>query len=173
MSNAPLAEIQYVAKCLRSKLQPTAHLVLADTDHDIQIEKSFWGYIKANVKLSISQSPTFDCSTCTQFFATFFRSIFPLKSFKILDWIPSFAHPSIPHDLTPPSYHHIKQVLRRMKASGSPCPLDKVSIIPFKRCPYLRSYLRSYLTELFRIIWKSGITPHIWKRACTILIHKR
>ena len=62
-------------------------------------------------------------------FATFFRSIFSLKSFKIP---------------------------------------NKISIIPFKRCPHLRSYL----TELFRIIWKSGKNPHVWKRACTILIHK-
>ena len=56
-----------------------------------------------------------------------------------------------------------------MKASGSPCPLDKISVIPFKRC----SYLRSYLTGLSRAIWQSGDTPREWKRACTILIHKK
>ena len=117
----------------------------------------------------MSPSPTFDCSACTKFFATFFRSIFPSKSFKIPDWIPSLAQPSIPYDLSPPSYHQFTKFVRRMKASGSPCPLDKISIIPFKRCPYLRSYL----TELFRIIWKSGNTPRAWKKACTILIHKK
>ena len=56
-----------------------------------------------------------------------------------------------------------------MKASGSPCQLHKISVIPFKRC----FYLRSYLTELFRAIWQSGDTPLEWKRACTILIHKK
>ena len=56
-----------------------------------------------------------------------------------------------------------------MKASGSPCPSDKISIIPFKRCPYLRSYI----TELFRIIWQSGEIPCVWKKACTVLIHKK
>ena len=56
-----------------------------------------------------------------------------------------------------------------MKASGSPCPLDKISIIPFKRCPYLRTYL----TEIFCIIWQSEETPLEWKRACTVLIHKK
>ena len=169
MSNAPLVEIKYVAKCLRSKLQPTAHSALAGKNHDIKIQKNFWGHIKANFKQDMSRSPTFDCSTCTKFFATFFRSISPLISFQIPDWIPSLAQPSIPYDVTPPSYHQITKVVRRIKASGSPYPLDKISIIPFKHCPYLRSYL----TELFRIIWKSGKAPHVWKRACTILIHKK
>ena len=56
-----------------------------------------------------------------------------------------------------------------MKAAGSPCPLDKVSLIPFKRCPYLRSYI----TELFRLIWQSGEISNLWKKACTVLIHKK
>ena len=43
-----------------------------------------------------------------------------------------------------------------MKASGSHCPLDTLSIIPFKRCPYLRSYV----TEIICLI-------------CTALIHKK
>ena len=56
-----------------------------------------------------------------------------------------------------------------MKASGSPCPLDQISVICFKRCPYLRSYL----TEIIRSVWLSGTIPSEWKKACTILIHKK
>ena len=56
-----------------------------------------------------------------------------------------------------------------MKSSGSPCPLDQLSIICFKRCPYLRSYL----TDLIREIWLSKTVPTEWKKACTILIHKK
>ena len=56
-----------------------------------------------------------------------------------------------------------------MKASGSPCPLDKISIIPFKRCPYLRSYI----TAIFNVIWQSGEIPADWKKACTVLVHKK
>ena len=56
-----------------------------------------------------------------------------------------------------------------MKASGSPCPLDQISIICFKRCPYLRSYL----TDVIRNVWISGIVPTEWKKAATILIHKK
>ena len=56
-----------------------------------------------------------------------------------------------------------------MIASGSPCRLDQVSIICFKRCPFLRSYL----TDLIHAVWSSGSIPSEWKKACTILIHKK
>ena len=56
-----------------------------------------------------------------------------------------------------------------MKPSGSPCPLDQISVICFKRCPYLRSYL----TDIIHAAWSSGVVPSEWKKACTILIHKK
>ena len=56
-----------------------------------------------------------------------------------------------------------------MKASGSPCPLDKISIIPFKRCPYLRSYITAVVT----VIWQSGEIPADWKKECTVLVHRK
>lgn len=56
-----------------------------------------------------------------------------------------------------------------MKASGSPCPLDQLSIICFKRCPFLRTYL----SEIIRTAWSTGSVPSEWKRACTIFVHKK
>ena len=56
-----------------------------------------------------------------------------------------------------------------MKSSSSPCPLDKISIICFKRCPYLRSLL----TKIIRVVWESGHVPMEWKKACTVLVHKK
>jgi hypothetical protein len=56
-----------------------------------------------------------------------------------------------------------------MKSSGSPCPLDQLSIICIKRCPYLRTYL----SELIHEVWLSGTLPNEWGKACTILIHKK
>ena len=50
-----------------------------------------------------------------------------------------------------------------------PCPLDQVSIISFKRCPYLHYYL----TDLIRSAWSSGVVLSTWKRACTVLVHKK
>ena len=75
----------------------------------------------------------------------------------------------IQYDLDPPTYQQITTIIRKMKASGSSCPLDQLSIISFKRCPYLRTYI----TELIRAVWLSGVVPTEWKKACTILIHKK
>ena len=55
-----------------------------------------------------------------------------------------------------------------MNPPGSPCPLDQISIVCFKRCPYLRFYL----TEIINTAWSAGVVSSEWKRACTILIHK-
>ena len=56
-----------------------------------------------------------------------------------------------------------------MKASGSPCLLDQLSIICFKRC----LFLRTYLTDLIHAVWLSGTIPSKWKKACAKLIHKK
>ena len=93
----------------------------------------------------------------------------PNKIFRIPSWIPLFAPPQIPFNLDPPSYQQVTNVIRNMKASGSPCPLDQISVIAFKRCPYLRTYL----TDIIRSVWSSGEVPSEWKKACTILVHKK
>ena len=84
-------------------------------------------------------------------------------------WIPRLTNPQSPFDLSPPTYEQITAVIRKMKASGSPCPLDQISIICFKRCPFLRTFI----TEIIKEIWLSGSVPNAWKKACTILIHKK
>ena len=93
----------------------------------------------------------------------------PSKTFSIPSWIPKFASPRKPFNLDPPTYQEISNVIRKMKPSGSPCPLDQISIISFKRCPYLRSYL----TEIIHAAWWYGVVPSEWKKACTILINKK
>ena len=84
-------------------------------------------------------------------------------------WIPSLPQPTIPYNLSSPSYQQITKILRRMKASGSPYPLDKLSVIPFKRCPYLKTYL----AQTFSLLWNSREIPMNWKRACTVLVYKK
>ena len=43
--------------------------------------------------------------------------------------------------LSPLTYQEITRTFRKMKTSGSQCPLDQISMIPFAHCPYLRSYV--------------------------------
>ncbi len=56
-----------------------------------------------------------------------------------------------------------------MKCASSPCPLDGLSIIIFKRCPILRTYLATLLSAC----WLNSYFPRIWRRATVTLIHKK
>ena len=167
-SGADIVEIRFVSHLLRSRLT-TSRPKTSEGYDDEKIKMNFWGYVKNIFKKSDTSLPSFDGLTCTNFFAKSFSPVNATKKFEIPDWIPTLPIPNSPFDLSPPSYKQITKVVRRIKTSGSPCPLDQLSIIPFKRCPYLRSYL----TEVFRIIWQSGEIPDEWKKACTVLIHKK
>ena len=61
-----------------------------------------------------------------------------MKVFTVPSCIPKLKEPYITFNLSPPTYHKITRIIKRMKSSGSPCPLDQVSIICFKWYPYLR-----------------------------------
>ena len=52
------------------------------------------------------------------------------------------------------------------KSSGSPCPLDQISIIYFKRRPYLRSFILNICAEVLR----GNTLQAQWAKAATILI---
>ena len=119
---------------------------------DQKIKKNFLGLVKIIFKKTTSTLHSFDGATCTTFFAKTFISSNLCKSFEMPNWIPSLSAPTVRFDISPPSYKQITKVVRKIKASFSPCPPDQISTIPFKRC----AYLRSYLTEVFRIIWLTG-----------------
>jgi hypothetical protein len=93
-----------------------------------------------------SMLPTFNMDDCLKYFKSVLTKINPNKIFQIPSWIPALDYPITAFDLEPPTYQQITNIIRKMKTSGSPSPLDQISIISFKRCPYLRSYL----TELIQ-----------------------
>ena len=176
LENGDVLEIKFVAKKLRNLLNKsntdphnTNEHESAELDHDSSINKNFWGYVKRFFKTNTSLLPSFNLVQCTSYFSKTFSVINPNKIFNIPSWIPKFASPQTPFNLDPPTYQEITNVIRKMKPSGSPCPLDQISIICFKRCPYLRSYL----TEIIHVAWSCGVVPSEWKKACTILIHKK
>ena len=78
--------------------------------------------------------------TCNSYFKKAFSCKNPLKVFTITSWINPFPEPTSPFNTLPPTYCEINKIIKRMKASGSPCPLDQKPIICFKKCPFLRSY---------------------------------
>ena len=170
LENGSILQIKFVAKKLRILLNKSNNTELhnsdshasADIDHDNLIGKNFWGYVKTFFKKNTSSLPSFNLAQCTSYFAKTFSAISPNKTFNIPSSIPKFASPQTPFKLDPPTYKEITNVIRKMKLSGSPCPLDQI-------CPYLRSYL----TEIIHAAWSRGVVPSEWKKACTILIHKK
>ena len=111
----------------------------------------------------------FTKSVCFEYFKKTLSVLNPLKRFRIPAWIPKFKEPTKIFDMTPPTYKQVTKIVKHVKAKGSPCPLDKVSIICFKRCPFLRTYLTALYAEVFKV----GKIPDVWKRAITILIYKK
>ena len=169
-----LSEIKYVSRTLRDKLRNNNNDGLTSDsnesfNHDNYIGRNFWGYIKNVINKKNSILPSFNVTDCFTYFSKSLAKINPNRLFNIPSWIPKLSDPEVQFNLDPPTYQQITNVIRKMKSSGSPCPLDQLSIICFKRCPYLRTYL----SELIQEIWLSGTVPNEWKKACTILIHKK
>ncbi len=178
LTDSDVVEIKYVSRLMRNKLKTNPNNNLDNNfpnstdesfNHDKYFERNFWGYVKKVLNYKESTLPTFDMNDCFSYFKKVLAKINPNKVFHIPKWIPLLPDPSIEFDLQPPTYQQVTNIIRKMKTSGSPCPLDQLSIICFKRC----SYLRTYLTELIQAVWLSGNVPDEWKKACTILIHKK
>ena len=169
-----LSEIKYVSRTLRDRLRNKSNDAdeLNDSEyfnHNKYLERSFWGYVKNTINRKDAVLPSFNMTDCLSYFSKSLAKINPNKLFVIPSWIPKLSDPEVQFNLDPLTYQQITNVIRKMKSSGSPCPLDQLSIISFKHC----SFLRTYLTELIHDIWLSGTVPTEWKRACTILIHKK
>ena len=92
-----------------------------------------------------------------------------MRHFSIPSWIPRFKEPNQAFDQSPPTYRENSKIIHKMKASGSPCPLEQSPIIVFKKSPYLRSYLTMIISK----IWTAGEIPIIWKKAASILIRNK
>jgi len=88
-----------------------------------------------------SKLPSFNMTDCLSYFTKVLTSANPKKIWNIPTWIPKLAEPRSPFNLSPPTYEQVTAVIRKMKASGSPCPLDQISVICFKCGPFLRTFL--------------------------------
>ncbi len=165
-----LRSIKYVAKLLRGKLagKQNANDTCNSVDHNNEIKKNFWAYTKKFLEAGEKLKPEFNKLICTDYFKNFLRCSNPMRRFSIPSWIPRFKEPDQAFDESPPTYREISKLIHKMKASGSPCPLDQIPIIVFKKSPYLRSYLTMIISK----IWTAREIPIIWKKAASILIQK-
>ena len=165
-----LRSIKCVAKLLRGKLtgKQNANNTGNSVDHNNEIKNNFWAYTKKFLEHGEKLKPVFDKITYTDYFKKLLRCSNPMRRFSIPSWIPQFKEPNQTFDESPPTYRDISKIIHKMKASGSPCPLEQSPIIVFKKSPYLRSYLTMIISKN----WTAGEIPIIWKKAASILIHK-
>ena len=86
--NADLVEIKYVAKLLRTKLRDNSHLHISPIDHDKQIQKNFWGYIKTHFIKSTSLPASFDVHPLLPKILCFHKSnkMFPNTGLDSTSW---------------------------------------------------------------------------------------
>ena len=132
--NAPVNEIRFLSKLLRQRLKTLNSLSSSSVDHDLEINNHFWGYCKKFIDKPLRILPSFDVKKCHEYFHKSFSCTNKNIVYTISDWIPSFPSPSVPFNHEKPSFSDITKIVKRMKASGSPCPIDQISVIVFKRC---------------------------------------
>ena len=77
--------------------------------------------------------------------------------------------PSYNFNLDPLSYRELTKVIVKVKSGASPCPLDQISVIPFKKCPYLRTFLWRIISSA----WTRAEFLKAWKQGITILAYKK
>ena len=81
----------------------------------------------------------------------------------------TLQEPTQAFNMAPPSFKELQKIISRMKSSGSPYPIDHLSVLVLKNCPILR-------TQLWRVCcycWENKYFPNEWKNGATILIHKK
>ena len=131
-----------MAKLLREKVQSGDVKSKRPLEKDdVTLQRNFWGFCKRLFVKSNETKPTFSKSTCENYFLKILSPLNPSKVFTLPAWIPQLHAPTTKFSDQPVTYKKICKIVNRMKASGCPCPLDQLSIICFKRCPYLRSYI--------------------------------
>ena len=131
-----LRSIKYVAKLLRGKLagKLNANNTSNSVDHNNEIKNNFWAYTKKFLEAGEKLKPVFNKLICTDYFKKFLRCSNPMRRFSIPSWIPRFKEPDQAFDDSPPTYREISKIIHKMKASGSPCPLDQIPLL------FLRSH---------------------------------
>ena len=115
--------------------------------NSIEYKRNPWQYIKKFTKCDHIR-PTFNSVSCAAFFKNLLTARFSTRTFNKPNWMVDLPAPSVPfnHDLQCPSYRDVTNAIKRMKTGACPCPLDGISVIVFKRCLALKTFLTKLIT---------------------------
>ena len=100
------------------------------------------------------------------FFKTYFdndRSHVYSDSLNLLPAPP----PSLPFNVSTPSFQEFGRVLRKCRNSSAPGP-NGIPYLIWKRCPFLSQLLYKLICR----VWATGLIPAMWQKANIILIAK-
>jgi hypothetical protein len=163
--NRDVLLVKALAKFIRNKL---SHASKAVPKVKLNFVNSFWKSCQAAFENFNSVTPTFPLHVAS----SYFKDVLASKGFFTFSkpsWLPNFPDPSIPFNMAPPSYQEVTRAINKMKNSSSPCPLDQIPVIPFKKCPILRTFLHKLLVSC----WSQSKIPKSWGQGLTILIYKK
>ena len=137
-----------VGKEIRSRVIKNPISVTVATDNDDEVSRNSWGYAKKVFRSRSSVLSSLNVVHDTTYFTNAMKCLNYMNMLTIPSEIPKLKEPNSPFNLSAPAYYKIRRIIKRIKSSGSPCPLDEISIIFFKRCPYLRSFILNICTEV-------------------------
>ena len=166
--NPNIEEVKYISRLLRRRFKNDGQN--ADGyDHNAKISRNFWSYCKNIFENKERVKPEFSEKECFEYFSNVVKEKGKTKKFDFPSWMKPLENPTHDFNLEAPTYQEVTNIVRKIKSSGSPCPLDQISIIAFKKCPVLR-------TQLWRILqhcWSNKSLPSCWRNAITILAYKK
>ena len=135
-----LNEIKSVSKVLREKFWKRSNS-FESFDHNKRSKENLWKYCKDIFEKESKIQPEFCQDGCHSYFRNTLKAKNRNRKFTYPPWMKQLSAPNVSFDNEPPTYKEIMKMIMKMKSSGSPCPLDQISVIVLKRCPILRTYV--------------------------------
>ena len=114
LNKGDIEEIRLVSKYLRKKLnKKTDNTTFSSQaiDQDKYFDRNYWKCVKKVLNKTAAIPPSFNKVVCFAFFSRSFSTLKPNTCFGIPSWIPKFANPRVPFNLTPPTYHQIANII--------------------------------------------------------------
>ena len=111
-------------------------------------KKIIGGYCKKVFEKKEAVQPDFNETRCFQYFRQSFKEKNLLRNFDFPEWMKQMDNPTKAFNTDVPTYKEVQKIIRKMKSSGSPCPLDHTSILMLKKCAYFMDPSLAYLLLL-------------------------
>ena len=158
----------YVSKLIRHKFKKLKQE--NNFTHQAEYCKNFWKYWEKVLEPETEKvKPNFSETDCVHYFRNTLKLKNKHKRFTSRSWMKEFENPTTDFNMQQHTYAEGTKVFLKMKSSASPCPLDQISVIAFKKCPVLRLRLRNIL----QTAWIAKTFPDLWKSQVTVLVYKK